>query len=98
MFGTFNTVGLAIIGCGLVGRKRAASLNGARLVYACDLDLTRAQSLTACHAGCRSVTDYHDVLADQTVQAVVVATINSELAPITLEAVRAGKHVLVEKP
>ena len=37
--------GVAIIGCGLIGRKRAGALPGARLVACADLDLARAESL-----------------------------------------------------
>jgi predicted dehydrogenase len=43
-------------------------------------------------------TDFKTVLADPAITAVIVATLNASLAPITLAAVRAGKHVLVEKP
>jgi len=45
-----------------------------------------------------AVTDFNIILADPRVTAVIVCTLNASLAPITLAAVRAGKHVLVEKP
>jgi predicted dehydrogenase len=88
----------AQIGCGLIGRKRAAALKNARLLYACDLDAARAASLAATAPDCRAVADYTTVLHDPAVSAVVVSTLNASLAPISLAAVRAGKHVLVEKP
>jgi predicted dehydrogenase len=88
----------AIIGCGLIGRKRAASLRPGQLRYACDLDATRATDLAKTHAGAQAITDLHEALADPVVDAVIVATLNGALAPIALAAVRAGKHVLVEKP
>jgi len=88
----------AIVGCGLIGRKRAASLQPGQLRYACDLDATRAAELARAHAGATALTDYKVALADPTVGAVIVATLNSSLAPIALAAVRADKHVLVEKP
>lgn len=92
-------LGFAIIGCGLIGKKRAQALPpSAVLIYACDLDATRAQGVAAVRPGCRAVTDYRTALADPAVDAVIVATLNSALAPITQDAVRAGKHVLVEKP
>ena len=93
-----NPLGFAIIGCGLIGRKRAAALKNARLLYACDLDSARAASLATTTPGCRAVADYTTVLHDAAVNAVVVSTLNASLAPISLAAVRAGKHVLVEKP
>jgi predicted dehydrogenase len=89
----------AVIGCGLIGRKRVHALGrNPPLLYACDLDAARAADLAQLAPGCTPVTDYHAVLADARVDAVVVATLNAALAPIALAAVRAGKHVLVEKP
>ena len=88
----------AIIGCGLIGRKRAACLRSGQLRYACDLDATRALELASAGPGATAITDYQQALADPAVGAVIVATLNQSLAPITLAAVRAGKHVLVEKP
>lgn len=89
----------AIVGCGLIGRKRLKALGeNPPLRYTCDLDAARAADLAALAPGCAAVTDFHAVLADAHVDAVIVATLNAALAPITLAAVRAGKHVLVEKP
>ncbi len=87
-----------IVGCGLIGRKRAAALVSGRLRYACDLDATRAAELATTHPGAIATTDFNQVLADPAVTAVIVATLNGSLAPLALAAVRAGKHVLVEKP
>lgn len=88
----------AIVGCGLIGRKRAAALAPGQLRYACDLDATRAAELAKSHAGASATTEFARVLADPAVSVVIVATLNGSLAPLTLAAVRAGKHVLVEKP
>src|SRR5471030_1528964 len=91
----------AIIGCGLIGRKRVNALGqipSATLLHACDLDAARAADLAKLAPGCAAATDFKTVLADARVGAVIVATLNASLAPITLAAVRAGKHVLVEKP
>jgi predicted dehydrogenase len=92
---------LAVIGCGLIGRKRTtalAKIAHAKLSYTCDLDAARAADVAKLAAGSSGVTDYNIVLADKSVDAVIVSTLNASLAPITLAAVRAGKHVLVEKP
>jgi predicted dehydrogenase len=91
----------AIVGCGLIGKKRAnalAQVPGTRLLYACDLDSKRAAELAALYPQCSPVTDYAAALADKEVDAVIVSTVNSSLAPIALAAAAAGKHVLVEKP
>ena len=95
---TATPLQFAIIGCGLIGRKRAASMAPGQLRYACDLDAARAADLAKGYAGATAITDYAQALADPAVNAVIVATLNGALAPIALAAVRAGKHVLVEKP
>ncbi len=89
----------AVIGCGLIGRKRVQALGkNPPLLYTCDLDAARAADLAKLAPGCTAVTDYAVALADPRVTAVIVSTLNASLAPIALAAVRAGKHVLVEKP
>ncbi len=94
-------LGFAVVGCGLIGRKRAAALGripGARLLWACDLDLKRAQELRNAAPGARASADFRPAFSDPGVHAVIVATLNASLAPIALAAAQAGKHVLVEKP
>lgn len=88
----------AIIGCGLIGRKRASALAAGQLAYACDIDAQRASDLASLYPGAQPVTDITPVLGDQTVDAVIIATLNHALASLALAAVRAGKHVLIEKP
>jgi len=58
-----------IVGCGLIGRKRAAALRPGQLRYACDLDATRAAELAKLHPGATAITDYTQALADPGVQA-----------------------------
>lgn len=96
-----NPLGFGIVGCGLIGRKRALALGqtgGAVLRAVCDLDRSRAEALAALAPGAQALTDFEVLLADPAIDAVIVATLNAALAPLTLAAVRAGKHVLVEKP
>jgi predicted dehydrogenase len=89
----------AVVGCGLIGRKRVAALGrNAPVLYTCDLDAARAADLAKLVPGCTAITDAAVALADPRVGAVIVSTLNAALAPVTLAAVRAGKHVLVEKP
>jgi predicted dehydrogenase len=86
---------IGIVGCGLIGSKRAAALSGDPLVAVCDRDAARAAALAARHPGAAAVT-LDELLARS--EAVVVATTNDHLAAITRQAVEAGRHVLVEKP
>ncbi|MCX7848390.1 MAG: Gfo/Idh/MocA family oxidoreductase [bacterium] len=89
---------VAIIGCGLIGGKRAAHLgDDDRLVAVCDVNET-AMVRVAGGRGCVCTTDWRAVVARGDVEAVIVATPHDLLAPITLAAIQAGKHVLVEKP
>jgi predicted dehydrogenase len=87
-----------VVGCGLIGRRRAAALPAGALRLACDLDPARAAEVAAASPGCRAVTDHREVTGDPAIGAVIVSAVNSALAPVALAAVRAGKHVLVEKP
>ncbi|MEO6786977.1 MAG: Gfo/Idh/MocA family oxidoreductase, partial [Chthoniobacteraceae bacterium] len=88
----------AIIGCGLIGKKRAACLPKGALALVCDLDRPRAESLAATVPGCRAMTDPEQIFNSADVDAVIVSAVNSALSTLTRDAIRAGKHVLVEKP
>ena len=93
-----KNIGVGIIGCGLIGRKRARALDSARLVACADNIFERAQSLAAEFPGAACFSDWRSVIQRSDVEAVIIATTNDSLAGITRAAVEAGKHVLVEKP
>ncbi|HEX7191056.1 MAG TPA: Gfo/Idh/MocA family oxidoreductase [Thermoanaerobaculia bacterium] len=88
--------GVAIVGCGLIGQKRARALAGARLVACADAVAARAQQLAATYGAI--VCDWQEAVRRDDVRIVVVATTNDALAAIAREAIEAGKHVLIEKP
>jgi predicted dehydrogenase len=83
-----------IIGCGLIGHKRAQNLGAAQLTAACDTDLAKARALAKTSA--LATSDLRELLA--ACDLTIIATPNFALAPTALEAIRAGKHVLLEKP
>lgn len=87
-----------IVGCGLIGAKRAAALAKGALVVACDVVVERAQKLAAAYPGARASSDWREVARDPGVDAVIVATTHDQLAPVGLECLRNGKHLLLEKP
>ena len=87
---------LAIIGCGLIGAKRAAAAAAHEIVVVCDRDRPRAEQL-AQRTKARALTDWQEAVATD-VDAVIVATTHDQLAAISIGAVEAGRHVLVEKP
>ena len=88
----------AIVGCGLIGRKRLGSLGAGQFSVACDLEISRAEELVATAGHGRATADVDDALHDAAVDAVVVSALNSSLAPIARKAIVAGKHTLIEKP
>jgi predicted dehydrogenase len=87
---------LAIVGCGLIGTKRAAAAFSHEIVVVCDRDQGRAAQL-AQRTGARPVGDWREAIGEQ-VDAVVVATTHDQLTAISVGALKAGRHVLVEKP
>ena len=89
---------VVIIGCGLIGQKRAKSLGPARLVACADLVSTRAQALAQATDGCTAYADWRDAIRHPGADVVIVATLHDSLAEITATAIEAGRHVLVEKP
>ena len=90
-------LGVSIIGCGLIGDKRAKALAGTTLRVCADLQIERAERL-ARTAGARAIGDWREAISSQDVDIVVVATANDSLAQIARAAIEAGKHVLIEKP
>ncbi len=88
---------VAIVGCGLIGQKRAKTLGGAKLVACADIVGVRAEALAKSH-GAFATSDWREAIRREDVSLVIVATTNNLLAEITIEALQSGKHVLVEKP
>lgn len=93
-----GNIGVAIIGCGLIGQKRAKSLGTSHLLICADTHLPSADRLSKSVEGCLSTTDFKQAIDLPGVSLVVIATPHQSLAEITAYAVRSGKHVLVEKP
>jgi predicted dehydrogenase len=93
-----TTMNVGIIGCGLIGKKRALALGQHNLVMAVDTDIRRAEAVAALGSHTLVSTDFNDVIKDPSIDIVIISTTNDMLAPISLLAVQAGKHVLVEKP
>lgn len=89
---------VGIIGCGLIGQKRAAALGvGGHLIACADINLSRAEQL-AKRYGAEALSSWQELLAISKIDLVIIATLHDSLAEITLAAIAAGKHVLVEKP
>ncbi|HEX4583508.1 MAG TPA: Gfo/Idh/MocA family oxidoreductase [Burkholderiaceae bacterium] len=92
------TFRVGIVGCGLIGQRRAKAVGGNGRIVACaDLDEKRASAVAA-PQGAQIFLDWRELVALPGVDVVIVATPHDALASITHAAVEAGKHVLVEKP
>ena len=92
------TLGVAIVGCGLIAQKRAKALAGAQLTACADVKRERAEALARTASGAAASDDWRAAIDRADVGIVIVATTNDMLAEISRAAVEAGKHVLVEKP
>ena len=99
-----RTVKVGIIGCGGIGQnKHMPSLHkieNVQLVAFCDLVLERAQMCKEKFGTPDALvcTDYRELLAVEDIEVVHVLTPNREHAEISIAALKAGKHVMCEKP
>jgi UDP-N-acetylglucosamine 3-dehydrogenase len=93
-------LGVAVIGAGFWGRNHARNfeeLNETELLAVCDINPERARAVAE-QFGVDAYTDSRKLLKRQDVEAVTICTWSTKLASEALQALRAGKHVLVEKP
>lgn len=88
----------AIIGCGLIGQKRAKTLGQCELAVCVDQVKEKAEALARHYPGCIALTNWREAVARPDVDIVIIATLHASLAEIAHGAVQHGKHVLVEKP
>ena len=89
---------VGIVGCGLIGNKRAAVLAGGELVAVADLDKHKAEALVALYPGARVFQQGLELVTQPELDAVIIATTHDQLGSLAMAALQAGKHVLVEKP
>lgn len=91
----------AIIGCGTVAPNHVFGVRFADpdiTLVCCDLDKDKVQSFATKHNISETHTDYREILQDTSVESVSICTDHGSHAALTLDALNAGKHVLVEKP
>lgn len=98
-----SKVKMAVIGCGSIATKHhipCYKVNpDVEMVYFCDIIPERAEKAAADWGnGAKAVVDYHEVLADPEIVAVDICTPNLMHSQISIAALKAGKHVLCEKP
>lgn len=93
-------IGFAIIGCGRIAKNHFQSIQEipeAVLVAGCDID---EKALENCRQqyNCLTYDNYHALLANPDINVVNICTPSGLHARIAIDALNAGKHVIVEKP
>ena len=95
-------VNIAVIGTGRMGSVHVANLvrniPEANLVAICDIRLEVAQQVADELGIQRVVKDYHELLQDNEIEAVLIATSTNTHADIIMDSAIAGKHIFCEKP
>lgn len=91
---------IAMVGCGEIALQNSKAIKAApntTIVHAMDLDIRLAKRLAALYEA-PSTTNFEEVLANKEVEAVFLAVPHHLHAPMAIQAMKAGKHVIVEKP
>ncbi|TJY44133.1 Gfo/Idh/MocA family oxidoreductase [Cohnella pontilimi] len=95
-----RTWGFAIIGCGMIAEFHIRALNdipNTKLVAVSSRQEQKAKTIGE-REQCSWTTNYHELLANPEVDIVIVATSSGSHASIGFDALRAGKHLVIEKP
>ncbi|MBW2031765.1 MAG: Gfo/Idh/MocA family oxidoreductase, partial [Deltaproteobacteria bacterium] len=94
-------INIAVIGAGYWGPnliRNFVTCPKTRVTWVCDLDRIRLAEVLAPYPDIKQTADYQEILADDHVDAVAIATPVHTHFPIAGDCLKAGKHVLVEKP
>ena len=94
-------VRIGVVGLGYWGPNLVRNINelpGAEPAVVCDLRPDALHTISRRYPAVCATTRFADVLADDSIEAVVIATPVSRHHPMAAAALRAGKHVFVEKP
>ena len=96
-----SPVRIGIIGTGGMAQTHAANfakIKGCRVVAACDVDAARANEFCEKYSIAGAFSSVGEMLAKASIDAVSIVTPDGFHAPLSIECLRAGKHVLCEKP
>jgi len=96
-----DVIRLAVVGAGYWGPnlvRNAAAAPGAALSVICDLDRDRLAAMGRRHPEAALTDDFDSVIADDAIDAVIVATPAASHHDLGMRAMQAGKDVLIEKP
>jgi predicted dehydrogenase len=91
----------ALIGCGAIGQTFSdaiATLDGMQLAAFCSRNADKAAQFCQRYGGDYSTTNVAQIMTDPTIDAIYITTWHDSHAGLCIQAARAGKHILVEKP
>jgi predicted dehydrogenase len=94
-------VGVAVVGYGYWGPnlvRNFANTGGAQVIAVSDLDTEKLSLAKRRHPGIVATTEFRDLLTDNRIDALVIATPVNTHFELAMAALKAGKHVFVEKP
>ena len=90
---------IGIIGCGLIGKRRAENLGKkGRLIACADININRAKLIANKIKEIRIYKEWKHLLKIKELNIVIIATAHNQLSKILLESIKANKHVFIEKP
>jgi predicted dehydrogenase len=92
---------IGVIGYGYWGPNLVRNFRecpATQVVGVADLNTDRLAAVSRAHPGIKATTDYRELLRSSNVDAIAISTPVTTHFPLAMEAIRAGKHVLVEKP
>ena len=98
-----NVISVGVIGIGNMGSAHVSAvgggrIHGLRLAAVCDIDRERLALCLERNPGVKGYTDWQELVRDESLDAVIIAVPHPLHATIAMAALKAGKHVLVEKP
>ena len=96
-------ISVGLIGIGNMGSAHASAVGGGRveglrLAAVCDIDRERLELCMQKNPGVKGYSDWQELIRDETLDAVIIAVPHPMHAAMAMAALKAGKHVLVEKP
>ena len=94
-------INVGIVGYGYWGPNLVRNFSeapGSRVRAICDLRKDKLDKAARRHPGVALTTEYKDLIGDPSIDAVIIATPVSAHFPLAMEALKAGKHLWVEKP
>ena len=97
-----DKISIGILGCGPIAQfahlEACQKASNVILYAVCDQAIALAQKMAAFYEAEKIFTQYEEMLEDPLIDAIIIATADAFHLPASILAIKAGKHVLVEKP